>query len=604
MRQQRWRWVLLGTIYPLIVAASYLAAFLVRFDFEIPPRPWRIFLASLPLVELIRLTGFYFFRLHRGLWRYASISDLLTIVKATTMSSLVFIAAAVIVFGKEYPRTVYILDWGFVTGLIAGSRLAAIAFRDLIARGGRGTRSRVAVVGAGDAAEMLLREFERNPALEYRAVALVDDNPTKWGSRIRGIEVIGAVERLPAVCARLHVDEIIIAVPSATRAELQAVARICRSTGLPFRRVPDLSDLMRGKLKAAQLQEIRPEDLLDRDVAVVDLTAIHDHLRGRRIIITGAAGSIGAELARHTAGMDPERLVLVDRADSRLYLLALELRERYPNLLLIPAVGDVLSAPRMRELIREHRPDIVYHAAAYKHVPLMEDNPLEAIDNNVIGTEITAREAARGGARKFILISTDKAVEPVSVMGMTKRAAELVVLSMVSDTMEIVAVRFGNVLGSDGSVLPLFKWQAATRGQITVTDPEASRYFMLPSEAVHLVLTAGEMGGHGDIFFLHMGEPVRIVDLADRFLRRSGLEPGVDVNIAFSGLRPGERLGEILVAGREELAPTEHERIFRIRTVGFDRDAFLRDFDALKQLVAARDRPAAVEKLRQITFAY
>jgi FlaA1/EpsC-like NDP-sugar epimerase len=482
--------------------------------------------------------------------------------------------------------------------------VGALGFRDFVTRIREGTRRRVVLVGAGDGAEMLLRELDHNPFAEYRAVALVDDDARKRRTSIRGVEVLGGIDDLAAVCARVQASEVIIAIPSASRDQLRRIAAACRQTGLRYRRIPALADIMKGTLKAVQLQEVRPEDLLDREVAQVDLPAIERQLSGRRVVITGAAGSIGSELARHVAGLNPERLVLMDRAESNLYLVSLELRERHPALLFSAAVGDILNAPRVRELFREHRPEIVYHAAAYKHVPLMEEHPLEAIENNIFGTEILAREAARAGVETFILISTDKAVEPVSVMGMTKRIAELVLRSVVSEATSFVAVRFGNVLGSDGSVLPLFKWQAATKGELTVTDPEAARYFMLPAEAVQLVLTAGRMGGNGDTFFLNMGEPVRIMDLATRFLSRSGLEPEVDVKIAISGLRPGERLGEILVAGSEQLLPTDHDRIFRIGTAGFDREAFVRDLEVLKGHVLARDSTAAVGKLKEMAAAY
>ncbi|HEV8352593.1 MAG TPA: nucleoside-diphosphate sugar epimerase/dehydratase [bacterium] len=591
-------------MYAAFSALAYLLAFALRFDFAIPARQAQMLYASLPLVVVIQVGGLYFFGMHRGLWRYASVGDLLTIVKATLATSLVFIAAAATLYPSDYPRSVYLLDWGIFTGALSIARVGALGFRDFVTRIREGTRRRVVLVGAGDGAEMLLRELDHNPFAEYRAVALVDDDARKRRTSIRGVEVLGGIDDLAAVCARVQASEVIIAIPSASRDQLRRIAAACRQTGLRYRRIPALADIMKGTLKAVQLQEVRPEDLLDREVAQVDLPAIERQLSGRRVVITGAAGSIGSELARHVAGLNPERLVLMDRAESNLYLVSLELRERHPALLFSAAVGDILNAPRVRELFREHRPEIVYHAAAYKHVPLMEEHPLEAIENNIFGTEILAREAARAGVETFILISTDKAVEPVSVMGMTKRIAELVLRSVVSEATSFVAVRFGNVLGSDGSVLPLFKWQAATKGELTVTDPEAARYFMLPAEAVQLVLTAGRMGGNGDTFFLNMGEPVRIMDLATRFLSRSGLEPEVDVKIAISGLRPGERLGEILVAGSEQLLPTDHDRIFRIGTAGFDREAFVRDLEVLKGHVLARDSTAAVGKLKEMAAAY
>jgi FlaA1/EpsC-like NDP-sugar epimerase len=603
-RVLRFRWAAIAAIYAALIAAAYLVAYLLRFDFAIPPRYQQTFLMTLPLLVAIRLAGFYLMGVYRGIWRYASVGDLVTILKATTVTTLAFTALSAVVFELAVPRSVYVLDWVLCAGSVAGVRLLAILLRERRFRGGVwSARRRAVVVGAGDAAEMVLREFNRNLSSPYEAVALVDDDPSKLHTRIRGIEILGTIEDLPAVAAQSGAEEIIIAIPSATKAQMRRIFTICRGTGLTFRRVPPLSDLVQGVLKAAQLQEIRAEDLLDREPARIDLEPVRAQLAGRRVLITGAAGSIGSELARQVAALGPERLVLVDRAESNLYFMSLELRQRYPDLDLFAAVADILDGIRMAELCRDHRPEVVYHAAAYKHVPLMEENPLEAVANNVFGTEIVAREAARAGAAKVILISTDKAVEPVSVMGMTKRVAELVMQSMISDTTAFVAVRFGNVLGSDGSVLPLFKWQAAMRGQLAVTDPEASRYFMLPSEAALLVLEAGRIGGQGDIFFLNMGEPVRIIDLAHRLLARSGLEAGVDVDIAVTGLRPGERLKEILVDDREELESTEHDRILRVRS-RLTREAFLEDFERLKQAVQLRERERMLETLRRMTSVY
>lgn len=599
-----YRRVAVLTTYLVVFVAAYVLAYLLRFDFVIPAAQRRILVLSLPLLVTIRLAGFYLFGLHRGLWRYASIGDLVTIVKASTVTSVVFTATAAMLFPKNFPRTVYLLDWLMCMGMVAGLRAMAIIVRERSLRHLLQSRTRAVIVGAGDAADMLLRELDLNPFAPYEAVALVDDDRGKLRSRIRGVEVQGTVNDLPFVVTNTGAEEVIIAIPSASKPQLRRIVSICQDTRVRFRRMPAVAQMIEGVLKVAQLQDIRPEDLLDREVIHVDPAPIWAQLSGGRVLITGAAGSIGAELARQVAEMAPGHLVLVDRAESNLYFVSLELRNRTPDLAFTPVVGDVTNLARMREVLADYRPHVIYHAAAYKHVPLMEDNPLEAIENNVLGTEVLAREAARAGVGKFILISTDKAVEPVSVMGMTKRAAELVALSSVSEAMACVVVRFGNVLGSDGSVLPLFKWQVSTQGQLAVTDPKASRYFMLPSEAVQLVLEAGRMGEHGDIFFLHMGEPVRIMELASRLLTRAGLEPDLDVPITISGLRPGERLNERLVAAREELQPTEHERIFRIRTDGFDRTQLLRDLEALRELVARRDRPGAVDLLRRIARVY
>jgi len=599
------RWALIVLAYAALVTVAYLSAFMLRYDFGLTERKWQLFGLSLLLLLAVRLSGFYALGVYRGLWRYASIQDVVVILQATTLTSIIFTAMATFLFPKMLPRSIYLLDWALCVGLVAGVRVLAILIQSpsSLRRWRRGGK-RIVVVGAGDQAEMLLRELERNPGAGYEAAALVDDDPGRRGRWIRGISVAGPLRDIARVAQQVAADEIVVAMDPVSATQLRNIVAIGRDIGLPVRRMPGLAGLMSGAAKAAQLQEIQPEDLLDREPVRVDLFRLRDQLTGRRVLITGAAGSIGSELAAQIAALDPQRLILLDQAESNLYFLSLQLRERHPDLLLEPAVGDILNAPRVRELLREHRPDIVYHAAAYKHVPLMEENPLEAIENNVLGTEVVAREAARAGVPKFILISTDKAVEPVGIMGMTKRVAELIVLTLISDATSAVAVRFGNVLGSDGSVLPLFKWQAATSGQLTVTDPDVSRYFMLPSEAVQLVLEAGRMGTHGDIFFLNMGEPLRILDLAHRLVRQSGFEPGVDVDIAISGLRPGERLKEILLAGGEELRSTEHQWIYRVGHPPVDRAAFLRDLDALKRAVAARSRVEAAATLQDIVARY
>lgn len=600
------RWALIIAAHGVLVGIAYLLAFLLRYDFELSVRKWHLLGSSLLLLLAVRLVGFSMLGVYRGLWRYASIQDIVGILRATTLTGVVFTTLATFLFPKQIPRSIFLLDWTFCVGLVAGARLLAIMLRTpgSFRRRRRFGARRVLIVGAGDPAERLLRELERDHTAGFEAVGLLDDDRSQRGVSIRGIPILGAIRDLPRVADETDADEVVVAKDPLAASHLRDIVALAQKAGLPVRRVPGLTDLMSGTMKAAQLQEIQPEDLLDREPARVDVPRIKEELAGRRVLITGAAGSIGSELAWQIAGLDPAELVLLDRAESNLYFLSVRLRERSPDLLITPAVGDILNAPRLRELLRDHRPDVVYHAAAYKHVPLMEENALEAIENNALGTELVAHEAARAGVGKLILVSTDKAVEPVGIMGMTKRAAELVVLSLLNEATQCVVVRFGNVLGSDGSVLPLFKWQAATSGQLTVTDPDVSRYFMLPSEAVQLVLEAGRMGRQGDIFFLNMGEPIRIMDLANRLVRKSGFEPGIDVDIAITGLRPGERLTEVLLGVGEELGPTDHKWIYRIHHPPIDRTAFVRDLDILRQAVADRDRATAVDRLKRIATTY
>lgn len=591
-------------IHVALVVFAYLLAFLLRFDLALSPERWTLFLQTLPLLVLLRMGAFARFHLYQGMWRYVSMADILAILKAVTLSSLVFLAGVLVFVGHGFPRSVFLLDWVLCLALVGGVRLALRAIRESNSRYHLSSSGRALIVGAGDAGEMLVREIERSLTLNYEVVGLVDDDPQKQGARIHGIPVVGTIEQLPDLCRSLEVQEILIAIPSATREQKRRILERCQASGVPFKAVPGLSDLLQGKARIGQLQEVRPEDLLGREAIRLDLDRLRRELRGRRILVTGAGGSIGSELCRQLAAFEPDRLILFDRAESNLYFLELELRDAHPALPVIPVVGDLLDRQRVQEVIQAHAPDLVYHAAAYKHVPLMEAHPLEAIRNNVFGTEIVAEAARQGGVKKFVFISTDKAVRPVGIMGMTKRVAEGLLLSLNGATTTFIAVRFGNVLGSDGSVLPLFRWQIAKGGPVTVTDPEATRYFMLLSEAAQLVLQAGMLGQGGEVFFLNMGEPIRIMDLAENLIRLSRLEPGRDVPVEVIGLRPGERLREELVMEQEKLLPTEDEKVLMVRNHGLDGAQFAQDLEVLRRLVAARDREGAVTQLKAMAGRY
>jgi FlaA1/EpsC-like NDP-sugar epimerase len=601
------RLVIVG-VHLVLVTVAYLLAFLLRFEFQLPASEWERFLRTLPFLLLARMAVFAWFHLYESLWRYVSMRDILAILKAVTLSSLIFVAGVLAFFGRGFPRSVFVLDWVLCLALVGGVRLALRALRESSRRYRQGQGRRAFIVGAGDAGEMLLREVDRSLTLNYEVVGFIDDAPRKQGRRIHGVEVVGTVEELPGLCRAKGVQELLIAIPSATPEQKRRILDWCRKSGLPFKTVPALSELLQGKARIGQLQEVRPEDLLGREAVRLDLDRLREELWGRRILVTGAGGSIGSELCRQLAAFEPERLVLFERAENSLYFIHLELQSRHRKLQVVPVVGDILDRQKVEEVITAYAPEVIYHAAAYKHVPLMEAHPLEAIENNVFGTETVASAARRGGVNKFVLISTDKAVRPVGVMGMTKRVAECLLLSLDGGPTTFVAVRFGNVLGSDGSVLPLFRWQIAQGGPLTVTDPEATRYFMLLSEAAQLVLQAGAMGRGGEIFFLDMGEPVRIMDLAESLIRLHGLEPGRDIEIQIVGLRPGERLNEELVQEQEELLPTEHEKVFKVQNSKFEfeglRAHFEQDLERLKHLVEARDRVGALALLREMVIRY
>ncbi len=598
------RWLAMALVHAALIIVSYGLAFLLRFEFDPPPQYARLFLPTLPILLLARLAVFARFHVFAAVWWYVSVRDLVAILKAVTLSSVLFVAGVLAIVGHGFPRSVFVLDSILCLMLVGGVRLALRAYRE----SGRqvqdaGTR-RVLIVGAGDAGETLLREIGRNQAMNYAVVGFLDDDRRKAGRQIHGVEVLGTIGELPQRCRSRDIQEILIAIPSATREERRRILHSCRETGLPFKSVPALKDLLQGKAGIAQLQEVRPEDLLGREEVRLDSERIRGELSGRRVLVTGAAGSIGSELSRQIAAFEPRTLILLDRAESGLYFVDLELRREYPSVEVVPVIGDIQDHGQVEEVIRSRVPDLVFHAAAYKHVPLMEEHPLEGITNNVFGTETLVSAANRAGVRKFVLISTDKAVRPVSVMGMTKRLAESLLLAWNGGPTTFVAVRFGNVLGSDGSVFPLFHRQMARGGPITVTDPEASRYFMLLSVAAQLVLQASAIGTGGEIFFLDMGEQVKILDLAHNLVRLSGLEPEKDIPIVVIGLRPGERLREALVTDEEDLLPTNHEKISMIRRRGFDPTRFVQDLEELRRYVVARDREKAAGQLRAMAAKY
>lgn len=581
----------------LIVAAFYLA-FALRFDFDPPPAFFMWFLQSLPLVVVSKLSLIAWFRVEAGIWRYAGMRDLLLITKAVTFGSAIFAILDILLIGHGFPRSVVILDWVLSVALIGGPRLVLRAFHESRRRTTDSGR-RAIIVGAGYAGERLLHEIQNSQSPSYTIAGFVDDDPRKRGRRLHDVEVLGAIDELPLLCQQFRVAVILVAIPSASREQQARIISACRESGAVYKTVPALEDLLLGRASISDVREVRSASLLGREPIRLDIQRLRGELCGKRVLVSGAAGSIGSELCRQLAGFEPELLILFDRAESPLHSIDLELRRAYPGVKLAVVIGDLLDKVRVEELFSRHAPEIVYHAAAYKHVPMMEDHPVEAIRNNVLGTEILAHVALGASVVKFALISTDKAVKPVSIMGMTKRVGEDLLLSLMhSGRTTFVSVRFGNVLGSEGSVVPLFKRQIADGGPVTVTDPEMSRYFMLPSEAAQLVLQAGSMGRGGEVFLLDMGQPVRIMDLAHNLIRLSGLEPGRDIAIEVIGLRPGERLSEELVTQQEKKLPSDHEKIFVVQSSPLDDIRFGKQLEELRSSVQERNTVRAVELLR------
>ena len=564
---------------------------------------------TIPLVLSSKAIAFAVFRLYRGWWRYVSLRDVLPIVAGCTLGTVLFAAADFLfLVHLSIPRSIYAIDWGLSLLLVLAARFVIRFGRETL--GQRRLRQdadrRVLVVGAGAAGQMLVREIRENPSLGMIGVGFVDDDRAKIGTRIDGVPVLGNHVDIPAVCEEHGVDEIIIAIPSASPSRLRHLLGHCKDVKAEARILPGVGDLIDGKVSIRALRNVDLEDLLGRDPVALDADLLHRHITGRTVMVTGAAGSIGSELCRQIARLSPGRLVLFEIAESPLFAFEMEMREKFPGLDLVPVIGDVRDRARVEEAMRMYQPAIVYHAAAYKHVPMMEIHPVEAVKTNVLGTRIVAEAAASCGVERFVLVSTDKAVRPTNVMGATKRVAELVIHNMNGEgrTTVFVAVRFGNVLGSVGSVVPIFRRQLEATGKLTVTHPEASRYFMLIPEAAGLILQAGAMGEGGEVFVLDMGEPVKILDLAKNLIHLSGKELGVDAEIVYTGLRPGEKLHEELIVEGEDVSRTTHPKVLKL--IGSEQMPVLwkRRLEELIVVAINGDRGSVVEKLVSLVKGY
>jgi len=517
---------------------------------------------ELLLIDLVLTPGIFFLMgLYQGYWKYTSLDDLFRLVRAVTYRT-VGVIMLLYAFGfYGISRAVVVINTVLLLMLTGSLRLAPRFHFEVSSSRRRTAGHRALIIGAGDTGESLLRELRKSPDADYNAIGFVDDDPEKMGAKIHGVPVLGTTESLGRLIVDCGAREVIIAIPGASGGQMREIFEVCRRTGARFHTVPTRGELARGAARLSQIRLVDLEDLLGREVVSLDQQLLRQSLSGRRVLVTGAAGSIGRELARQVAAYEPQELILLDRNENNLFYLEVEIREAHPLLHLSPLVGDILDHSRLDEIFRQSKPQIVFHAAAYKHVPLMEQNPVEAVKNNVLGTRVLAEAAAAHHVERLIYISTDKAVRPTSVMGATKRVGERLIKSVAGETTRFMAVRFGNVLGSDGSVVPTFRRQIAAGGPVTVTHPEATRYFMTIPEAVQLVLMAGAMGEGGETFLLQMGQPVRIVDMARNMIELSGLRPELDIRIVFTGMRPGEKLHEELKSDDEVALPTSSDKI-------------------------------------------
>jgi FlaA1/EpsC-like NDP-sugar epimerase len=559
-----YRRFLVVVVHLALWTASLVAALLLRFDFRVPDYDWQMLPIWLGIFLAAKTLAHISLGLFHGLWRYSGVRDLVALIKAAIYGTLA--AALVISFlgPRFFPRSVYIVDWLASIMSVGGLRLGIRTLREYFLQPREAApekRRRILIVGAGDAGELIMREMTTRQR-RYDVVGFVDDHPAKQSEKIHGVPVLGPIATAPALADEHQVDEIIVAIPSMSGKEMRAVVDSLSQSRAKIRTLPGVDHLIDGRVTVNQIQEVRIEDLLGREPVQLDMAAISEFLEGRCFLVTGAGGSIGSELCRQICRFKPSTLVLVDQAENNLFHIHRKLKEQFPYVKTVPTIADICDTRRMEMVFRRERPAVVFHAAAHKHVPMMEWNPGEAVKNNVFGTKKIADLAHEHNVLRFVMVSTDKAVNPTSIMGVSKRAAEIYVqaLSQRSKT-QFVTVRFGNVLGSEGSVIPLFKEQIAHGGPVTVTHPDMRRYFMTIPEACQLTLQAGTMGRGGEIFILDMGEPVKVVDLARDLIKLSGLTTN-DVEIQFTGVRPGEKLFEELSTDEEHCDTTVHPKIF------------------------------------------
>lgn len=549
---------------------------------------------------------FWICRCYHSLWRYAGEEELITIVVACSIA-IITNHLIHIYMGIKFSITFYILNVILITSLTGGTRLLyRIGRRILIRTSFNEKYSNVLIVGAGSAGDMVIQELKNNPKLLKKPIGILDDDIRKKGRRIHNIPILGSIKDINKVVEKYNVDETILAIANIDKQQKKNIIEICKQSKCKLRTIPGVYEIIDGKVDIKKIRDVQIEDLLGREPVKVNLGEMSEYLQDKVVLVTGGGGSIGSELCRQAANFNPKQLIILDNYENNAYAIQQELKRKYGDELnLKTIIASIREEKRMDEIFKKYTPDIIFHAAAHKHVPLMEDSPSEAIKNNIFGTKNIAQLADKYRAKRFVLISTDKAVNPTNIMGATKRAAEMIIQTMneTSQT-EFVAVRFGNVLGSNGSVIPLFKKQIEEGGPVTITHPDIIRYFMTIPEAVQLVIQAGAMAKGGEIFVLDMGDPVKIVDLADNLIRLSGFEPNVDIKIKFTGLRPGEKLYEELLMSEEGLKNTEHKKIFIGKPIDFDSEMCKKQLEILKSIVDKEEVELIDKVMRRLVTTY
>jgi FlaA1/EpsC-like NDP-sugar epimerase len=597
------RWVMRAVQFAIFALAGLLA-FILRFDFNVPQQLRPHLLAGFCVVVPAKILAFHLFRLDRGLWRYASTRDLTRLAAANLAGSAIGWLGLLVFAPQGFPRSIYFLDFLLCFGMTSGIRLAVRIGFESSRLPNRDTNKRALIYGAGCAGVTLLREIHQNPALSYEIVGFIDDDPGKTGRLIHRVKVLGTGAALPSIVAAESVEMVLIALPSATGAQMTTILNRCLNAGVAYKTVPGLAEVIESSGLVPQIRDVAVEDLLGRKPVRLEEDQVRGSIEGKVVLVTGAAGSIGSELCRQIARYRPAGIVGFEIAESPLFEIDREMRQAFPGIPFYPEIGSIQNRARLDEVLRHHRPSVVYHAAAYKHVPMMEAHIFEAIENNVFGTFNVAAAAKDHGVEDFVMISSDKAVRPTNVMGATKRIAELLLLALQNGGTKYVAVRFGNVLGSNGSVIPIFKRQIAAGGPVTVTHPDMRRFFMTIPEACQLVLQAAVIGEGGQICVLDMGEPVKIVDLARNLILLSGRKPEEEIKLQFTGMRPGEKLYEELNTLIEDTAPTAHEKVRIFIGNGMPEGDMLEWLDSLREICRARDTGRLIVALKEIVLDY